>query len=131
MTITTLKAAALLAQKRGDTEAKVDLEELLAVLAECEGRAEVASDKLQGERELLPCPFCGGQAETDSRRAYRNIATGKMGDGVAVYCLKCSVESMFCCEDMPEYSRDELLGILVENWNRRAALASAKQEDNA
>ena len=89
----------------------------------------MTNDNLQDGRDLLPCPFCGGEAETDSRRSYRNITTGHMGRAVSVYCLKCNVESMICCEDQPEDSPEDLLAHLIDQWNTRAALASAEQAE--
>jgi hypothetical protein len=73
---------------------------------------------------LRPCPFCGEPAETDDRRDYRNISTGKIGRAVAVYCTRCPADMTFCCEDATERHPDDLMAELLDNWNRRAPRAS-------
>lgn len=79
--------------------------------------------------ELLPCPFCGGPAELDSRQAYRNISTGGLETAVAVYCAgECSVQITHCRRDMPACSDDELIALTVEFWSRRAALSQPSGE---
>lgn len=67
--------------------------------------------------ELLPCPFCGGAAETDSQQAYRNISTGRTETAVAVYCTSCGAQHTICRGDVP----DAELSDVTELWNKRAA----------
>ena len=62
------------------------------------------NDKLQGERELLPCPFCGGQPQE------RTAEDG----GKYIGCNGCNASTAL------HYDRAENL---VAAWNRRAALA--------
>lgn len=83
---------------------------------------------------LQCCPFCGGEAELDTRRSYRQIVTGNLGSGVAVYCVSCDADMMRCREDVPDVAAEDLIAA----WNRRApatreqigrAIASADGED--
>lgn len=70
--------------------------------------------------ELKPCPFCGGNAELDRNRHYRNISTGNFGCSVAVYCLDCNADMCLCREDMPDETLTDLVFFLQEQWNTRA-----------
>lgn len=70
--------------------------------------------------ELKPCPFCGGEAESDSARNYRNISTGTPEKAAAIYCTKCSADMTWCYRDTPEIERDQVMTLLIEQWNTRA-----------
>lgn len=70
--------------------------------------------------ELKCCPFCGGEAESDSRRGYRNISTGNPEKAAAIYCTKCSADMTWCYRDTPEIERDQVMTLLIEQWNTRA-----------
>lgn len=70
---------------------------------------------------LLGCPFCGGEAESDSARGYRNISTGTPENAAAIYCTKCSADMTWCYRDTPEIERDQVMKLLIEQWNTRAA----------
>lgn len=80
---------------------------------------------MNDEPKLLPCPFCGGDAEIDTRRGYRQLPTGVVGSGVAIYCTNCSSDMMHCYEDHSGVDRDDLRADLVGAWNKRAAEAAA------
>lgn len=71
--------------------------------------------------ELLPCPFCGGEAENDFQQAYRAIQDGRIDHGAAVYCTRCNANMIMCRADHPELSDEQRMAVMVENWNRRAA----------
>lgn len=71
--------------------------------------------------KLLPCPFCGGEAEADGSRGYRMIVSGRVGRAVAIYCLSCDADMSRCCEDTPETDPEVLMADLVDAWNRRPA----------
>lgn len=77
---------------------------------------------------LLPCPFCGSPAETDGNRDYRAFGSGRVGRGVAVYCTQCNADMMYCCEDLVGCTPEDILGDLVENWNKRTELLACQQE---
>lgn len=75
------------------------------------------------DTHLKPCPFCGSAPELDTRRNYMSLE-GRPGTGIAIYCANndphCSAEMMFCREDMPGCSTDDLVAALAEL--HRAAL---------
>lgn len=70
--------------------------------------------------QLLPCPFCGGIAETDARRSYREITSGRLGQAFAIYCLSCSADMTFCHADHDGLNAAEIEALAVEQWNTRA-----------
>lgn len=72
--------------------------------------------------ELLPCPFCGGESESDSHRHYRNISTGNLEKSAAIYCTSCNADMMWCYRDTPEIEREQVMSLLIEQWNTRATL---------
>lgn len=63
----------------------------------------------EAERELLPCPFCGGEAQRI------DIEDGENAFGACIECKACHASSNL------EFGRKENF---VSNWNRRAILAS-------
>jgi len=79
------------------------------------------------EEALLACPFCGGEAEADEGRPYRNISTGAHGTGIAVYCRDCPLEIMICRGDVPDIELEQV----VELWNRRASPPSQSVSEQA
>jgi hypothetical protein len=76
------------------------------------------TDTLYGK--LLPCPFCGAPAEMDTRRAYRDMATGKLDTAMAIYCTQCTAEKSMCLKDFRGLTTDEIAADLITGWNRRA-----------
>ena len=70
--------------------------------------------------ELKCCPFCGGEAESDSQRGYRNMTTGKPEAEAAIYCTSCNADMTWCYCDTPEIERDQVMTLLIEQWNARA-----------
>lgn len=80
---------------------------------------------------LKPCPFCGGPAELDTMRGYIAIATGRMGNEVAIYCIECSADMSLCHEDVPDMSIDDMVFALTEAWNKRDAPADPRPDDLA
>ena len=70
--------------------------------------------------KLLPCPFCGGEAELDTSQAYRALSSGALGSRAAIYCTRCSAEVGFCYEDAPGTPREDIVNQVVDDWNRRA-----------
>lgn len=69
--------------------------------------------------DLLPCPFCGGKAETDSMQAFRRMTDGRVSTQCAVYCTKCSASITACHDDHKEYCAADILQILTDAWNIR------------
>lgn len=73
--------------------------------------------------ELLPCPFCGGEAESDHLRGYLTMMGGRLDHGAAIYCTSCHADMMICRADTREWSDEERMAVLREAWNRRASPA--------
>jgi hypothetical protein len=71
------------------------------------------------QKEPLPCPFCGENAETDRQQSFRALSDGKIHTSVAIFCPKCPVNMSLSRADLPEYTDDELYDVLVEKWNAR------------
>lgn len=67
--------------------------------------------------QLLPCPFCGGEAEVDQTTERFEYGIGGpnsvMEYGYYVYCKKCSAGTG--AVDIPPPSEDEA----IAEWNRR------------
>ena len=76
---------------------------------------------------LKPCPFCGGEAETDHLQPYWHYATGVARYQSAIYCHGCTVNMTLCHDDHRDVDPDDLMAELVAAWNRRAALAAHEQ----
>jgi hypothetical protein len=66
--------------------------------------------------KMLPCPFCGGEAELDTAQGYRAI-NGHFGNRVVVYCRDCGADQGTCIEDVPDIHPNEV----IERWNKRSA----------
>jgi hypothetical protein len=66
---------------------------------------------------LKPCPFCGGDAEMDTRQAYVALGSGRLGSAIAIYCTACTASVSTCREDVPDITPEEM----TDQWNRRAA----------
>lgn len=69
--------------------------------------------------KLLPCPFCGADAEQDYTRSFRHLSGGTIDHGAAIYCTSCNADMIMCRGDHPELSDEERMAVMVENWNRR------------
>lgn len=67
----------------------------------------------------LPCPFCGGEAETDLMQPFRNYRTGEPLTQPAVYCTSCSAQIAHYPGDV-DLSRDETMALALGAWNTRA-----------
>lgn len=65
--------------------------------------------------ELKPCPFCGGEAESDSMQAFRELSSGNISDAVAVYCRDCGAQISICKPDVPDITIEQVVGM----WNTR------------
>ena len=77
--------------------------------------------------DLKPCPFCGGEAEMDTRRQYRALTSGRLGNACAVYCTACEADVSVCLEDVPEWT-EEALQYVTERWNTRPREAQLEAE---
>lgn len=73
--------------------------------------------------KLLPCPFCGGEAEMDAHQYYLNITTGHPGDRIAIYCTECGADMGICREDVHDITPEQV----ADMWNRRAAVEADRQ----
>jgi hypothetical protein len=81
---------------------------------------QVREFDLRSLDKMLPCPFCGGEAELDTHQAYAQIANGKIGHRVVVYCADCGADQGTCVEDVPDIHPNEV----IERWNKRHAAAN-------
>lgn len=83
-------------------------------------------DRKALEDALLPCPFCGGDAEMDTQQGYEYSKAGvhRIGRRVTIYCRECPTDLGICHEDVPDYSTDDLVSQVTERWNKRAQLAA-------
>jgi hypothetical protein len=73
--------------------------------------------------KLLDCPFCGEPPEVDTQRGFIGY-NHEPGIAVAIYCVKCNGEMSFCKDDAPDQSTEDILAMLVENWNKRTPTKS-------
>lgn len=64
---------------------------------------------------LKPCPFCGGAAEMDCVRSESGEDPNEGGYFIACLACDASTGMRFACGDDPK-------PLLIEQWNRRAAL---------
>jgi hypothetical protein len=70
--------------------------------------------------DLKACPFCGGEAELDTRQGYAQFPpNGRHGSRIAVYCRECGADIGVCREDVPDIEPEQV----AELWNRRAPAA--------
>jgi hypothetical protein len=69
--------------------------------------------------ELKPCPFCGGDAELDTRQGFVYLKSGqpRHGSRMTVYCRECGADIGICREDVPDVYPE----LVVEMWNRRTS----------
>lgn len=79
---------------------------------------------------LLPCPFCGGEAEIDTLRAYARLGKPHVGHHAAIYCIECSAEIAVDHEDFGGYV-DHMRTEITAAWNRRTAFLSQSGEGDA
>ncbi len=79
------------------------------------------------EMKLLPCPFCGGDAEMDAHQGYRELATGRVGTAIAVYCRECAAQVVTCRADVPDVTPEEV----AEQWNTRPTAILEGGDDDA
>lgn len=76
--------------------------------------------------ELKPCPFCGGTPEQDYMQGYLAFPDGRLDHAAAIYCTSCDATMSMCRGDTREFTDEDRMYILVENWNKRAALGEPK-----
>ena len=51
----------------------------------------------------------------DAHQGYRELATGRVGTAIAVYCRECSAQVVTCRADVPDVTPEEV----AEQWNTR------------
>lgn len=78
---------------------------------------------------LLPCPFCGGEAECDSRQAYRALSSGRLGNRFAIYCTSCNADMGFCYEDIESENHEAACEEIIAAWNTRQSAEAASRAD--
>ncbi|MBL8505907.1 MAG: Lar family restriction alleviation protein [Methylobacillus glycogenes] len=76
-------------------------------------------------QELLPCPFCGGDAELDTMQFFIATETGKSENRAAVYCTSgCTADIGLCYSDLSDYSKEDVAHKVIDMWNTRAQAAA-------
>lgn len=73
------------------------------------------------QSELKPCPFCGGDAECDSRQAFRALSSGRIGNRFAIYCTSCNADMGFCYDDIESCNHEAAEMEIIAVWNTRAS----------
>ena len=77
--------------------------------------------------KLLPCPFCGEEAEMDSQQSFMDFQ-GRLRKRIAIYCTSCPAEVGMCYDDCEGLSRE----MVIPLWNRRAVRVEVREvEQNA
>lgn len=80
---------------------------------------EMIIAKMQnGDYELKPCPFCGGQPELENREMFERLDYNGNGACITVECHKCSLDFYEHTHDEHDYYIRAFM--IVEKWNRRA-----------
>lgn len=69
------------------------------------------------ETKLKPCPFCGGVARIDSKRADSTPTNGTWSSEARVWRYRCEAS---CCNMHWKFSRDAAIAA----WNRRTPEAA-------
>lgn len=77
--------------------------------------------------ELKPCPFCGGEAELDANRSFREFVSGEISRAVSAYCTWCPAEITVCVPDVPDITPEQV----AEMWNQRTESAAVAAEREA
>ena len=65
--------------------------------------------------ELKPCPFCGGEAELDTRQGYMTYKN-EMDNRIAVYCTRCPADMGICMKDVEDITPE----MVIDLWNTRS-----------
>lgn len=73
------------------------------------------------QSELKPCAHCGGEAECDSRQAFRAMSSGKIRGRFAIYCTSCNSDMGFCYDDIESSNHDAAVDQTIIAWNARAS----------
>lgn len=78
--------------------------------------------------ELKPCPFCGEDAEVDTRQAFRHYRTGEPLEQVAVFCTGCCANISWYPGDLNS-DRDATEEFCITAWNTRPSTPPAVSDD--
>lgn len=70
---------------------------------------------------LVPCPFCGAEAERDWHYWFRHLDDGRVGKGVGIHCTNCDAYMTRCRAEFPGTPDEDLMADLEQQWNRRTA----------
>ena len=81
-------------------------------------REVVIAKMKDGNFELKPCPFCGGQPVLEDRETFERLDHAGNGACITVECHKCNLDFYEHTHDEHDYYVRAFL--VVEKWNRRA-----------
>ena len=80
---------------------------------------EMIIDKMRnGEYELKPCPFCGGQPEMMTQKFFEELVEEHGHACIAIECPNCDLSLHDHTSDENDYFVRAF--IITEKWNRRA-----------
>lgn len=81
------------------------------------------SPELATDAELLPCPFCGGQAEM----AHSYVGSPRYEHATRIRCDGCDIELIGRDYNLKKNAEEKAIAA----WNRRARLAAAERRTEA
>ena len=79
--------------------------------------------------ELLPCPFCGGDAEIDAIQGFCTMFSGRLENRFAISCTSCTADMGFCYSDVESIHHETAIQQTIKDWNTRATIEQSSIVD--